>query len=304
MRSMGGCRGSRPWPTRSRLLDLLRRHCRRRRRWCEPAANSRPVDAASREKDERQSGEADDSAGKQGEVLEAIGEAVRSELPVLFFIEDNAYAISTRTRQKTFFSLPQSCGAAADRFYGLPIHRLNGRDVARCAPRVESIVDEIRRTRCPAIIVFDGIFLVSFARAFQLFLQHKPHYREWMIRAIAVLLGIATTRPIMGVFFATMRLTHLEPRQFFGMVEQNLPAAEQDFRPLRDGRSRPAGKRVAGPCDRLRNFRRCATGRQGQHSAGCWIADLGGRRCVAGTKVPANEVGDSIGDGRCGRQHR
>ena len=73
-------------------------------------------------------------------------------------------------------------------------------------------------TELSAIIVFDGIFLFSFARAFQLFLKHNPHYREWMLRAIAVLLGIATTRPIMGVFFATARLTHLEPRQFFGIA--------------------------------------------------------------------------------------
>jgi hypothetical protein len=69
-----------------------------------------------------------------------------------------------------------------------------------------------------AIIVFDGIFLFSFARAFQLFLAHQPHYREWMLRGIAVLLGIATTRPIMGVFFATARLTHLQPQQFFGIA--------------------------------------------------------------------------------------
>jgi hypothetical protein len=37
-----------------------------------------------------------------------------------------------------------------------------------------------------------------------------------MMRAIAVLLGIATTRPVMGVFFATESVTHLGPQQFFG----------------------------------------------------------------------------------------
>ena len=73
-------------------------------------------------------------------------------------------------------------------------------------------------TELSAIIVFDGIFLFSFARAFTLFRKREPHYREWMLRAIAVLLGIATTRPIMGIFFATARLTHLEPRQFFGIA--------------------------------------------------------------------------------------
>lgn len=73
-------------------------------------------------------------------------------------------------------------------------------------------------TELSAIIVFDGIFLFSFVRALLLFLKHEPRYREWMMRAIAVLLGIATTRPVMGVFFATARLTHLEPRQFFGIA--------------------------------------------------------------------------------------
>jgi hypothetical protein len=73
-------------------------------------------------------------------------------------------------------------------------------------------------TELSAIIVFDGLFLFFFVRALLLFLRHEPHYREWMLRGIAVLLGIATTRPVMGVFFATARLTHLEPRQFFGIA--------------------------------------------------------------------------------------
>jgi hypothetical protein len=39
---------------------------------------------------------------------------------------------------------------------------------------------------------------------------------QWLVRAVGILLGIATTRPVMGVFFATSRITHLGPRQFFG----------------------------------------------------------------------------------------
>jgi hypothetical protein len=42
--------------------------------------------------------------------------------------------------------------------------------------------------------------------------------RRWLIRAIAVLLGIAVTRPVMGIFFATSPLTHLQPSQFFGIA--------------------------------------------------------------------------------------
>ena len=73
-------------------------------------------------------------------------------------------------------------------------------------------------TELSAIIVFDGIFLFSFVRALMLFVQRQPQYREWMMRSIAVLLGIATTRPVMAVFFVTARLTHLEPQQFFGIA--------------------------------------------------------------------------------------
>jgi hypothetical protein len=39
-----------------------------------------------------------------------------------------------------------------------------------------------------------------------------------MLRAIAIVLGIATTRPVMGVFFATSHFTGLTPQQFFGIA--------------------------------------------------------------------------------------
>jgi hypothetical protein len=41
-------------------------------------------------------------------------------------------------------------------------------------------------------------------------------HREWILRAIAIVLGIATTRPVVAVFFATSPLTQLSPSQFFG----------------------------------------------------------------------------------------
>src|SRR4029077_6776343 len=71
-----------------------------------------------------------DGTTQQGEVLEAIAEAVRWQLPVLFLVEDNRYSISTLTRGKTFYSTPSG---DADAFYGLPIHRIDGRDPTACA---------------------------------------------------------------------------------------------------------------------------------------------------------------------------
>ena len=42
--------------------------------------------------------------------------------------------------------------------------------------------------------------------------RRVAEHRRWMIRAYAIGLGVATVRPIVGVFFATSRITHLTPR--------------------------------------------------------------------------------------------
>lgn len=70
-----------------------------------------------------------------------------------------------------------------------------------------------------AVLFFNSLFLFSLARAYWHLRQGAfAEERRWLIRAIGILLGIATTRPVMGIFFATSRLTHLEPRQFFGIA--------------------------------------------------------------------------------------
>jgi hypothetical protein len=70
-----------------------------------------------------------------------------------------------------------------------------------------------------AVLLFNTLFLFSLARAYR-YMRRGEHLlkRRWMTRAVGILLGIATTRPVMGIFFATGRLTHLEPRQFFGIA--------------------------------------------------------------------------------------
>jgi hypothetical protein len=68
-----------------------------------------------------------------------------------------------------------------------------------------------------AVLSFNTVFLFSLSRAW--YLRREPITSlRWMTRAIAVLLGIATTRPVMGIFFATSRVTHLSPQQFFGIA--------------------------------------------------------------------------------------
>jgi hypothetical protein len=70
-----------------------------------------------------------------------------------------------------------------------------------------------------AVLFFNSLFLFSLARAYVFMKQGEAIEKmRWMLRSVGILLGIATTRPVMGVFFATSRLTHLEPRQFFGIA--------------------------------------------------------------------------------------
>jgi Predicted membrane protein (DUF2306) len=70
-----------------------------------------------------------------------------------------------------------------------------------------------------AVLLFNTLFLYSLFRAYQYWRRGDfVEKRRWLVRAIAILLGIATTRPVMGVFFATSALTHLKPEQFFGIA--------------------------------------------------------------------------------------
>jgi len=93
-----------------------------------------------------------DGGTQQGEFLEACGEAVRSDLPVLFVVQNNRWAISTTTKGRTFFSLPEG---QSDRFLGMPIRFVDGRHAASAYDEFGDTVAEIRQTRRPAIIVFD-----------------------------------------------------------------------------------------------------------------------------------------------------
>lgn len=68
-----------------------------------------------------------------------------------------------------------------------------------------------------AVVVFNLLFLFSLAQSFRAWRTGDAIAdRRWTLRATAIVLGIATTRPVMGVFFATARLTGWTPHQFFG----------------------------------------------------------------------------------------
>ena len=70
-----------------------------------------------------------------------------------------------------------------------------------------------------AVLLFNSLFLFALLRAYWHMRRGEALLKlRWMTRAIGILLGIATTRPVMGIFFATSRLTHLVPQQFFGIA--------------------------------------------------------------------------------------
>jgi len=68
-----------------------------------------------------------------------------------------------------------------------------------------------------ATMFFGCFFLFSLGKAWWHIRNGRVDlHREWVTRMVAIALGVATTRPIMGVFFATRGLTGLTPPQFFG----------------------------------------------------------------------------------------
>lgn len=124
-------------------------------------------------------------------------------LPALAFVLLTPfYVFSDSSRKAWLDSLLFSLGAVV----GITAYAMSGYSIGGWLER-------------SAVLLFNTLFLVSLFRAYaytragNFFLQ-----RRWLLRAIAILLGIATTRPVMGVFFATSRLTHLQPHQFFGIA--------------------------------------------------------------------------------------
>jgi uncharacterized membrane protein len=70
-----------------------------------------------------------------------------------------------------------------------------------------------------AIVVYATAFLAALVIAWRHIRRGEvARHREWMLRAVAIGLGIATTRPVVGVFFATRALTGLTPPDFFGVA--------------------------------------------------------------------------------------
>ena len=94
-----------------------------------------------------------DGTSQQGEVLEAIAEAKRAQLPILFFIHNNDLAISTRTAGKTFFSMPD--GSMPRSFYNIPITHFDGSNPFTSIDKLEVIIENMREYRAPQIVIMN-----------------------------------------------------------------------------------------------------------------------------------------------------
>jgi uncharacterized membrane protein len=68
-----------------------------------------------------------------------------------------------------------------------------------------------------ATTFFALVFLYDLLQAFARIRRRDiAGHREWMIRTYSIGLAVTTIRPIVGVFFATRRLSGLTPHEFFG----------------------------------------------------------------------------------------
>jgi uncharacterized membrane protein len=105
----------------------------------------------------------------------------------------------------------------------LTVHRWMGRVLVTCGVIIgaSALVMSYRMNiggpnETAATTLFAIVFLICLIKAYvHIRRKQVARHREWMIRSYGVGLGVATTRPIVGAFFAFRRLT---PHEFFGIA--------------------------------------------------------------------------------------
>ena len=103
-----------------------------------------------------------DGGTQEGEFFEAVAEAVRSSLPVLFVVQNNKFALSTPSKGRTFFSQPDG---EVDSFYGIDLLRADGTDAVDAHKVFGEAVSNIRKTGGPQIVVLNLERLTSHTNA-------------------------------------------------------------------------------------------------------------------------------------------
>lgn len=103
----------------------------------------------------------------------------------------------------------------------IAFHRASGRIALACG-YITGVTALVMAFKVPiggfneavATTVFGLYFLFSLTRGLQHILHGRAAlHRQWMLRAFAIALAVATVRPVIGLFFA---FSGLPPQQFFG----------------------------------------------------------------------------------------
>lgn len=98
-----------------------------------------------------------DGATSQGDFHEALNWAARSNAPMLFFVQDNKYAISVPTRDQTAGGTAFKIATGYD---GLSRIRVDGTDFFAAASAARAAINHIRSGRGPVCLVADVVRLL------------------------------------------------------------------------------------------------------------------------------------------------
>jgi TPP-dependent pyruvate/acetoin dehydrogenase alpha subunit len=91
-----------------------------------------------------------DGAANRGSYAEALNMAAIWQLPVVYALIDNGWAISVPRASATAGDLTERARA-----YGIPAARVDGKDVERCYAAAGEAVDRAREDAGPTVLVFD-----------------------------------------------------------------------------------------------------------------------------------------------------
>lgn len=98
-----------------------------------------------------------DGATSQGDFHEALNWAARSKAPVLFFVQDNKYAISVPVEDQTAGGTPYKLTAG---YEGLERARVDGTDFFKVYAVAKAAIDHLRAGKGPVCIVADVVRLL------------------------------------------------------------------------------------------------------------------------------------------------
>ena len=98
-----------------------------------------------------------DGATSQGDFHEALNWATRIQAPVLFFVQDNKYAISVPVSQQTAGGSAYKFGAG---YEGIVRARVDGTDFFKIASVAKAAIEHIRAGNGPVLLVTDVVRLM------------------------------------------------------------------------------------------------------------------------------------------------